>query len=116
MSTQAFGIFIQDVRDGRAHAELSTQLAELLAAVRLTGKGGSLTLKIDVKPAGRGSDVDKVVITDTVTAKVPKPDRGQDFFWLTDTNDLSRNHPRQHTLDLRDASARAPSSFKEATA
>jgi hypothetical protein len=116
VSTQAFGVFIQDVRDGRAHAELTAQLGELVAAVRQTGKGGSLTLKIDVKPAGRGSDVDKVVITDTVTSKVPKPDRGQDFFWLTDTNDLSRNHPRQHSLDLRDATARGPSTFKEANA
>ena len=116
MSTQAFGVFIQDVRDGRAHAELTGQLAELLAAVLETGKGGSLTLKIDVKPAGRGSDVDKVVITDTVTSKVPKPDRGQDFFWLTDSNNLSRNHPRQSELPLRDASAPSPATFKEATA
>ncbi|UGQ45102.1 hypothetical protein [Massilia endophytica] len=111
---KAFSLVFQDLRDGRAHAEMTGQLSELLAAVKETGKPGSLTLKIDVKPSGRGSDVDKVSIIDTITAKVPKPDRGSDFFWLTEDNDLSRNHPRQHNLDLRDAGNGQPSSFKEA--
>lgn len=111
----AFSVFLQDLRDGRAHAELTGKLSEVLAAVKATGKAGTLTLKIDVKPAGRGSDVDKVTITDAVTAKVPTPDRGQDFYWLTDDNALSRNHPRQHALDLRDVSNIAnPPTFKEA--
>jgi hypothetical protein len=114
MGTKAFAVFLQEVRDGRVHAELSSQLNELLTKVKETGKGGSITLKLKIKPAGRGADVDKVVISDTTKVKLPQPDRGDDFFWLTDANDLSRNHPRQQSLELRDASSPQPTTFKEA--
>jgi hypothetical protein len=114
MGTKAFAVFLQEVRDGRVHAELSSQLDELLTKVKETGKGGSITLKLKIKPAGRGADVDKVVISDTTTVDLPQPDRGEDFFWLTESNDLSRNHPRQHSLELRDASTTTPTTFKEA--
>lgn len=112
--SKAFAVFLQDLRDGRAHAELSIQLAELIAKVKETGKGGAISLKIKIKPASRGGDVDKVVISDAITIDLPKPERGEDFFWLTDDNDLSRNHPRQASLELRDAAAKQPSKFKEA--
>ena len=114
MSAKAFAVFLQDLRDGRAHAELSTTLAELLAAVKETGKAGEITLKLKVKPASRGSDVDKVTITDIVAVKLPKPERGEDFYWLTDDNNLSRNHPRQHSLELREATPSQLQTFKEA--
>lgn len=111
---RAFALFMQDIRDGRTHSELTAALDELLAAVRNTGKAGSISLEIKVKPASRGSEVDKVVITDKVTSKIPKPERGDDFFWVTDDNTLSRNHPRQHALDLRQAGTGQPSTLKEA--
>lgn len=114
MSTKAFALFLQELRDGRAHTELTASLAELLAAVKDTGKAGEITLKIKVKPASRGSDVDKVTISDAIATKLPKPERGDDFFWLTDDNNLSRNHPRQHSLELRDATPSQPQHFKEA--
>lgn len=115
MGTKAFAVFLQDLRDGRAHAELTGQLVELLTKVKETGKVGTLTLKLKIKPATRGADVDKVVITDAITVDLPKPERGEDFFWLTDDNDLSRNHPRQGNLELRTATPAAPLQFKEAT-
>lgn len=114
MSNKAFSVFLQDLRDGRVHAELTAQLGELLAKVKETGKGGSISLKIKIKPAGRGSDVDKVVLSDSVTVDLPESDRGEDFFWLTDSNDLSRNHPRQGHLDLREAPTTQPTTLKEA--
>jgi hypothetical protein len=112
--SKAFAVFIQDLRDGRAHADLSAQLAELLAKVKETGKGGTLKLAIKIKPATRGSDVDKVTISDAITVELPKPERGEDFFWLTEDNDLTRNHPKQQSLELRDAAAPQPTKFKEA--
>jgi hypothetical protein len=112
--SKAFAVFLQDLRDGRAHAELSHQLAELLAKVKETGKGGALKLTIKIKPATRGGDVDKVTISDAITIELPKPERGEDFFWLTDDNDLSRNHPKQISLELRDVATPAPIKFKDA--
>ncbi len=114
MSAQAFAVFLQDLRDGRAHSELSGGLADLLAAVKDTGKGGSLTLQLKVKPGARGKDVDKVIITDVVKVDLPKPERGEDFFWVTDDNELSRKHPRQQSLELREAPAAQPVQLKEA--
>lgn len=114
MGQKAFAVFLQELRDGRTHIELSTALADLLGKVKDTGKAGSIVLEIKVKPAGKGSDVDKVVIFDKVTTKLPAPERGEDFYWLTDDNDLSRNHPKQSTLDLREVPPTAPLHFKEA--
>lgn len=113
MGTKAFAVFLQDLRDGRAHSELSGQLEELITKVRETGKSGGLTLKIKIKPATRGGDVDKVTISDAITVDLPKPERGEDFFWVTDDNDLSRNHPRQQSLELRDAVPATPTKLKE---
>jgi hypothetical protein len=114
MTKRAFANFLQDLRDGRAHSELSAHLGELITAIKDTGKGGSLTLTIKMKPASRGSDIDKVTITDSIKVDLPKPERGSDFFWLTDENDLSRNHPRQGSLELREATPAKPATFKEA--
>jgi hypothetical protein len=116
MSNKAYAVFLQELRDGRTHSELSSLLGELLQKVKDTGKGGSITLEIKVGPATRGSEVDKVVIKDKITAKLPSPERGEDFYWLTDDSQLSRNHPRQTSLDLRDAATiTPPTTLKEAT-
>jgi hypothetical protein len=115
VTTKAFSITLQELRDGRLHAELTAKFAELIQAVKSTGKGGEVILKLKVKPASRGSEIDKVTIADILQVNVPKPDRGEDFFWLTDDGGLSRNHPRQGNLDLRDASHAAPSTLKEAS-
>lgn len=114
MTQKAFAVILQDLRDGRVHAELSQQFGELVNKVQETGKAGELTLKIKVKPATRGN-VDKIMIADAVTVSMPKPERGEDVFWLTDDNDLSRNHPRQGNLELRDVTPTAPSQLKEAS-
>lgn len=114
MSSKAFALLLQELRDGKTHTELSIGMDELIAAVAVTGKAGSITLKIDVKPATKGSEVDKVMIIDKITSTLPKPERGTDFYWLTSDNELSRNHPKQTSLDLREAPAGKPSTLKEA--
>lgn len=114
MGTKAFAVFLQDLRDGRAHSELSGHLSDLISKVKETGKAGSLNVKIKIKPASRGGDVDKVTISDHISVELPAPERGEDFFWVTDDNDLTRNHPRQQSLELREASTQ-PTTFKEAS-
>jgi hypothetical protein len=115
MKNQAFAVFLQDLRDGRTHAEMSSGLADLLAAVKDTGKGGTLTLQLKIKPGARGRDVDKVIIVDNVKVDLPKPERGEDFFWVNDDNQLSRNHPRQQSLPLREVHTDQPAQLKEAS-
>ncbi|MFZ6801961.1 hypothetical protein [Undibacterium sp. Di24W] len=113
MTHKAFALIMQDLRDGRVHAELTQQFGDLIQKVQETGKAGELVLKIKVKPATKGN-VDKVMIADAVSVNMPKPERGEDVFFLTEDNELSRNHPRQGNLELRDATPTAPATLKEA--
>lgn len=103
---KSFTSFLNDVNDGQTHANLSGDLAELLRAVHDTGRAGALTIKIKVKPASNNGAVDKVVIEAESKLDLPKPDVRQDMFWLTDDLDLSRNHPRQGSLELKVASVK----------
>lgn len=113
--TKAFSVILQDLRDGRTHAELSEQFAKLVKEVEQAGKAGTLTLVIKVSPASRAQPVDKIIVSPTVALKPPKPDAGEDFFWLTDDSELSRNHPRQSDLPLREATAINTTDIKERT-
>jgi len=112
--SKAFSVFLQDLQDGRTHSELSSKMAELLDAVRSTGRAGEIVLAIKVLPATRG-DVDKVIVKDDVRLKLPAHDRKQDFFWRTDDGELSRNHPRQGDLDLKEAPKPRAGELKEAS-
>ena len=106
---KSFNLFLQDLNDGSTHAGLTGDLAELLAAVKSTGRTGSMTLKIKIASATRGgNEVDKITIIADRKLELPKPEQPQDFFWLTDDAEPTRQHPRQHSLDLRDVRNPAP--------
>lgn len=113
---KAFSMFLIDLNDGSTHAALTGDLAELLQAVKNTGKTGSMTLKIKIVPANRNGDVDKITVVADRKLELPKPEQPSDFFWLTDDAEPSRLHPRQHSLDLRDAAPTPTTTFKEASA
>ena len=100
---KSFNLFLADLNDGQTHSGLTGDLSELLQAVRTHGRSGSMTLKIKVAPASKGSfEVDKITITAERKLELPKPEAPSDFFWLTEDAEPSRLHPRQHALDLRD--------------
>lgn len=101
---KSFNLFLQDLNDGQTHAGLTGDLNELLQAVQSTGRTGSMTLKIKIASASKGgNEVDKITIMADRKLELPKPEQPQDFFWLTDEAEPTRQHPRQHSLDLRDA-------------
>lgn len=106
---RAFNLFLADLNDGSTHAGLTADLQELLIAVQNTGRAGRLTLKIKVSSASKGgSMVDKITVQADRKLELPKPEQPQDFFWITDDATPTRQHPRQHNLDLRDAGQPAP--------
>ena len=88
---------ISQLRRGQTAADLAEGLAELVAAVRATGKKGSLTLKLTLAPHAKGDDV-ILTLSDDVTLKVPRAERGSSIFYATDSNGLVRNDPRQGEL------------------
>lgn len=114
---KAFSHFINDLNEGATHAAITGDLAALLQTVQATGVGGSLAIVIKVQPAVKGQTggIDRVVISVERSLKLPKPAQPSDFFYLDEDGEPVRNHPRQQTLELREASPVAPQTLKTAT-
>lgn len=114
---KALSLFLQEINGGTTHAACTADLAELFKTVQETGRKGALKLTITVAPGSKGSEVDKVIVSVDRTLALPKAEQPSDFFWLTDDAEPTRNHPRQHALDLRDATKGddKPAEFKTAT-
>lgn len=95
------------VNNGATVAELNDALQQVVAAVRATGKSGSVTLTVKVAPAAKNA-ADVLVVESQVKARLPEPERGMTIFYATDDNRLVRNDPRQQRLDLRTVEINAP--------
>jgi hypothetical protein len=95
--TMPFADTLRKINAGRTHAEASTLLQQLVAAVQDTQRKGSITVTITVLPAGND---DQVIIQDTVTTKLPQRDRAKSIFYVTDDYNLVRDDPRQLALPL----------------
>ena len=112
---KSFTLLLNELNDGSTQAALTADLKELLQAVQNTGRAGSITLKLKVAPTIKGNGyVDKVTITAERKLELPKPEQPTDFFFLTDDGETTRQHPRQHSLELREVAPAAPLQFKEA--
>jgi hypothetical protein len=96
-TVKPFAAFLQEQSGGQLHDELSTKLHELIEAIKETGKGGSIALKIDIKPIA-GTDGRTLTVTDSVAAKLPKTERPKSIFFATDDGNLSRSDPRQPVI------------------
>lgn len=108
-----FNLFLPEMRFGETVAELTERMAELVAAVGNTNKVGSLTLTINLKPAGGGA----IEITDEIRAKIPELPRGTSLFFATPEGNLQRNDPRQGEMDgLRSVPASDKGDLKEVAA
>lgn len=100
-----FNQILVELNDGSTVAGLTSDLQKLLEEVQATGRAGAITLTLKVTPAKQATSTgvtDKVTVTAERKLTLPKPDAPTDFYWLTDNAELSRNHPRQQTLELRD--------------
>lgn len=91
-----FASVLLDLNKGRTHAQLGDELRAVLAAVRETGKPGSLTLKLDVKPLS-GND-DGVTVTARIGSKQPAFEAPASIFFLDAENNLNRNPVNQANL------------------
>lgn len=100
-------------QQGRAHDELTEGLHEVIAAVKETGKPGSVTLTIKIDPDKKAQGIFR--ISDNVTIKAPAHDRGTRIYFADKSGNLTRSDPNQPELEgLRDVSAPAhPIHLKE---
>lgn len=101
-----FAEWLNDQHQGATHHELSEALNELVEAVQETGKVGSLTLTVKVKPAARGS-VRRVLVSDDIKLRKPEGERAESIYFVDDDHNLSRRDPDQPELPLRQVKAPA---------
>lgn len=76
----------------RTHEELTVNLHDLVAAVRETGKKGSLTLKLTIGTFK--GDPDMIEVSDDVKLVMPQHDRKPGIFYPDKEGNLSRNSPQ----------------------
>lgn len=92
-----FADWLREQSSGDTHEELGESLHDLIARVRDTGKGGTLTLTVSVKPLK--DDLNVLIVTDEIKLKLPEHDRKGSMFYADDNNNLTRSDPRQLSFE-----------------
>jgi hypothetical protein len=96
-TNNAFIDTVKELSGGGTLADLHRDLTALVGEVRSSGKAGTLTLQLKVRP-GKGGQTSQVFVEDTITVKTPKVEREVTVFFADDNNRLGRNDPRQPKL------------------
>lgn len=91
-----FADWLTQQRKGALNIEAAQALAELVEAVRETGKDGALTLTIKVEH----SKGNALIVTDKVNVKLPEHTRESVLWWADDAGNLTRRDPNQPELPL----------------
>ena len=100
-----FSDWLREQQSGRTHDELTDALATLAAAVKETGKKGSISLTITVAPFDKGNGA-ALTVTDLVKVALPQHDRRKSIFYADDNGNLTRDDPMQPTFEgLREVPA-----------
>jgi len=105
MAARPFSLVLAAIRYGGLHDELTDQLAALVKACNDTGRKGSLTLTLSLKPGKAG----QIELADDIKVKIPAHEKGQTLLFATPEGNLQREDPRQMSLEgLREVPAPAP--------
>lgn len=94
-TNNSFLAMLGELRKGMTVSELSDALAEVVKAVKDTGKKGGLTLKLEFIPSSGG---ETVLVTADYSTKEPLPNKSSTTFFTTDDNLLVRRDPRQQEM------------------
>lgn len=97
-SKNPFAFLLGRHRKGFTFHELGEELRDLNEAVASTGKTGTLTVTVKVKPASKGS-TGQVVTAITSKSSVPQNDR-EDVLFIGLDGALSDRDPAQPSLPL----------------
>lgn len=92
---------LRDIRKGRPVEEATMALADIVRAVDETGKEGSVTITLKVKPAKHGGP-EKTLVCE-VKAKKPIAEIAPAVFFSNSEGDLHRYDPRQEEMTLSEA-------------
>lgn len=89
-----FATTLAQLDKGNSLAELSAAIVKIVAAVRATGKKGTLKYTLTIQPVPN-TDGAQVICVDKVDPDVPEPDRRATLFFTGEDGTLSRRDPNQ---------------------
>ena len=95
MGIRRFTDTLNALRFGTLNDDLSESLHELTERCANTGKSGTLTLQLTLKP-GKGGQIE---VIDDIKVKLPKEEKGTTLMFATPEGNLTREDPRQLKLD-----------------
>jgi protein subunit release factor A len=98
---QPFADFLIELNDATATKELSASFKELVAAVQLTGKVGTVTYTVKVAPAGRNNG-NTVMVTDDIKVKMPVAARSDTTWFVDGGGNVTRHNPTQVRARLKE--------------
>lgn len=90
---------LMEHRRGEVLSDISQALREVAGAVLLVGKSGTVTIKLKVAVAQGTRNT--LVISDEITAKIPKADKQGSIFFADHNNNLVREDPDPASLPLQ---------------
>jgi hypothetical protein len=89
---QYFSTWLANHRRGELDAEIAVALAEVAGAAQQTGKAGSVTIVLSLKP---NPNSDSVLLVDEVKVKRPEAARAAAIYYVGDSGQLQRDDPSQ---------------------
>lgn len=95
MEHRTYTSTVEALRFGTLGDDLTDKLRELVASCATTGRAGAITLTLALKP-GKGGQIE---VFDEIKLKLPKEEKGSSLMFATPENNLSRDDPRQLSLD-----------------
>lgn len=98
MDAKPFTDTLGELDDGKVLAELTAKLHQITRQAMEIRKGGSLTLKLDVRPSGKTT----VALAWDIKAKVPEETKLATTFFVDEAGTLTRHDPNQPRLPLRE--------------
>lgn len=101
MSNHKPDLFVHTLNNmdfGVTAEEASDEMAEVLQAVKDTGRQGTITVKLTIKP--ESIQAGQVSITPEITSKAPQLPRDKSLLFMTPDNNLEREDPRQKKMEF----------------
>jgi hypothetical protein len=95
LDSNHFAVVLSHLDYGALLPSLSEDLQLLTKEVKASGRAGTLSLTLKIKPTGNRGQVE---ITSDSTLKRPKADPAKSIFFATDKGELLRDDPRQKKL------------------
>lgn len=108
MTPRTFSATVDALRFGTLGDEATKALRELALACQDTGRKGSITLVLELKP-GKGGQLE---VFDNLKLSMPKPEKGSSLMFATPEGNLQRNDPRQQELPLKSVDTAPPADLK----